>query len=252
MAAMRTIEHILDHQQESDKSFDITVIGAEPYGNYNRIMLSPVLAGEKKFHDIMLHKLSWYQEKGITLISGKTAIAIDREHKKVQLDDLTVCDYDQLLLATGSQPFILPISGSNLPGVMSYRTINDVETMHQVAQQYQQAVVIGAGVLGLEAAYGLHKQGMQVTVVHHQPSIMNRQLDRQAAWLLKLHLEDIGIKFYLQKKTAACEGTKRVEKVVFTDDSHIPADLVVMATGIRANTETSKGQRFRYRPWHYG
>ncbi len=236
MAAMRTIEHILSYQEAASTNFDITVVGAEPHGNYNRIMLSPVLAGEKHFSDIMLHTHEWYQNNNITLLAGKRVEQLDRAEKIATLDDGLVLHYDKLLLATGSDPFIIPVTGKELPGVLSYRTIEDVEEMQSIAKQHKHAVVIGAGVLGLEAAFGLQQQGMQVSVVHNAATIMNRQLDEKAACMLQQHLEGLGITFHLEKNSAACEGVERVEKLVFSDGEAIAADLVVMAVGVRANT----------------
>jgi len=235
MAAMRTVEHILDYQQNAKFTFDITVIGAEPHGNYNRIMLSPVLAGEKSFKDIMLHTKEWYAENNIELRAGVLVEDIDRKNKNVILEGGESLAYDQVLLATGSNPFIIPVQGKELPGVISYRTIEDVEAMKKAANSHKHAVVIGGGVLGLEAAFGLMKQGMKVSVVHNESEIMNRQLDKRASLMLQKHLEGMGMNFLLNKSTASCEGTSRVARVTFTAGPSVCADLVVMAVGVRAN-----------------
>ncbi|WP_372524110.1 NAD(P)/FAD-dependent oxidoreductase, partial [Sulfuricaulis sp.] len=162
MAGMRTVEELL--KLAPDK-YAITVFGAEPHPNYNRILLSPVLTGEKQFGEILLNDDAWYAEHGITLYKGKTVTEIDRRQRVVKASDGTSAAYDRLLLATGSNPFILPVPGKELPGVIVFRDFADVETMLTAAKQYRHAVVIGGGLLGLEAANGLMKQGMKVTVV---------------------------------------------------------------------------------------
>ena len=149
--------------------YDITVFGAEPHRNYNRILLSPVLAGEMTLPDIMLNDLDWYRDNGITLHAGKQVSKIDRVHRKVIAEDGTEAEYDRLLLATGSSPFILPVPGKDLPGVITYRDIADTEAMIDGGGKHKHAVVIGAGLLGLEAANGLALRGMDVTVVHLMP-----------------------------------------------------------------------------------
>ena len=177
MAGMRTVEELL--KLAPDK-YAITVFGAEPYVNYNRILLSPVLAGEKKPDDIVLNSEAWYAENGITLHKGKEIVAIDRRARKVTAKDGTVAEYTRLLLATGSNPFMLPIPGKDLEGVIGFRDMADVDKMLAAAQNFKHAVVIGGGLLGLEAANGLLKQGMKVTVIHLVETLMERQLDRAA------------------------------------------------------------------------
>ena len=157
MAGMRTIEELLAIAPDK---FDITIFGAEPHGNYNRIMLSPVLAGEKTVEQIMINDLPWYEEKGIRLHAGQAVVEIHRSRREVRAADGTVAPYDRLLLATGSNPFILPLPGNNLQGVIGFRDIHDVETMLAATRSGKNAVVIGGGLLGLEAANGLMKQGM--------------------------------------------------------------------------------------------
>ncbi|MBK8182951.1 MAG: NAD(P)/FAD-dependent oxidoreductase [Candidatus Competibacteraceae bacterium] len=237
MAGMRTLEELLAIAPDR---FDITVFGAEPHGNYNRILLSPVLAGEKTVDQIMINDLDWYAERGITLHAGREVIAIHRARREIEATDGTVARYDRLLLATGSTPFILPIPGNDLPGVIGFRDIHDVETMLAAAQTGQHAVVIGGGLLGLEAANGLMKQGMQVTVVHVLDTLMERQLDPAAAELLRAHLEERGLRFLMGANTAALIGEERVRAVHFKDGLEIPADLVVMAVGIRPNIALAK------------
>ncbi len=239
MAGVRTLEELLKHAPET---YDITVFGAEPHPNYNRILLSPVLAGEQTVDDIVLNSLDWYAEHNITLHLGKKVTKIDRTARKVIADDGTEADYDRLLLATGSNPFILPVPGKDLPGVISFRDIADVDAMVRASSQYKHAVVIGGGLLGLEAANGLMKRGMDVSVVHINDWLMERQLDEPAARLLQKSLEEKGMKFLLKKQTAELvAGTEgRVSAIKFKDGSEAPADLVVMAVGIRPNTELAE------------
>lgn len=237
MAGMRTLEELLAIAPDK---FDITVFGTEPHGNYNRIMLSPVLAGEKTIDQIMINDLGWYAERGITLHAGQEVTHINRARRQVYAADGTMASYDRLLLATGSNPFILPIPGNDLPGVIGFRDIKDVETMLTAAQTGKHAVVIGGGLLGLEAANGLMKQGMQVTVVHVLDTLMERQLDPVAADMLRASLEERGLRFLMGANTAAVLGEERVRAVRFKDGLEIPADLVVMAVGIRPNIELAK------------
>ena len=237
MAGVRTLEELLKLAPEK---YDITVFGSEPYGNYNRIMLSPVLAGEKTVDDIMLNDVEWYADNGITLYTGKTIKEIDRAGRKVVADDGTTADYDRLLLATGSNPFMIPVPGKDKDGVIAFRDIHDVDTMLAASREYSKAVVIGGGLLGLEAANGLMKQGMDVTVVHLLDSLMERQLDKPASALLKASLEERGMKFRMEAATAEIIGNGRARGVRFKDGSEIEADLVVMGVGIIPNTELAK------------
>ncbi|MDB5889057.1 MAG: nirB, partial [Rhodocyclales bacterium] len=239
MAGVRTIEEIL---KIAPDMYDITVFGAEPHPNYNRILLSPVLAGEMTIQDIILNDLDWYKDNGINLQTGKKIVTIDRKKRKVIADDGTEAEYDRLLLATGSNPFILPIPGKDLPGVISYRDIADTDAMIATAATHKHAVVIGAGLLGLEAANGLAIRGMDVTIVHIGDWIMERQLDRMAGLMLQQALEAKGMKFRLPVQTAELIAGEsgRVAAVKFKDGETIPADLVVMAAGIRPNTELAE------------
>ncbi len=233
MAGVRTLEELL---KIAPDLYDITVFGAEPHPNYNRILLSPVLAGEQTVDQIILNPLAWYAEHGITLHTGKTVASIDRVKRRVVADDGTTAPYDRLLIATGSMPFILPVPGKDLPGVIAYRDIADTEAMIDAAAKYKHAVVIGGGLLGLEAANGLKQRGMDVTVVHIMPWLMERQLDTTAGKLLQKSLEDRGLKFLIGAQTESLIGESRVRAVRFKDGTEIPADLVVMAAGIRPNT----------------
>ena len=242
MAGVRTLEELLKLTPEM---YDITVFGAEPYPNYNRIMLSPVLAGEQGIQDIILNDLGWYAEHNITLHLNKKVVRIDRRNKVVYAEDGTMAEYDRLLLATGSNPFILPVPGKELDGVIGYRDIHDTNAMIAAAEKYKHAVVIGGGLLGLEAANGLALRGMDVTVVHLMPWLMERQLDQDSAGMLQASLETKGLKFLLEKQTQELVGADgRVTAIrlkpalsnVEGDGTEIPADLVVMAVGIRPNT----------------
>ena len=237
MAGIRTVEELL---KVAPDAYEITVFGDEPYGNYNRIMLSPVLAGEKTIDEIMLNPESWYAENGITLHAGRKVVEIDRARRRVIADDGTSADYDRLLIATGSSPFILPVPGNDLEGVIGFRDIHDVETMIAASRKGKHAVVIGGGLLGLEAANGLMQQGMSVTVVHLLDTLMERQLDAPAATMLRKSLEERGLNFLMPAETEAIIGKDRVERVRFRDGTEIYADLVVMAVGIRPNTELAR------------
>jgi nitrite reductase (NADH) large subunit len=239
MAGVRTIEELL---KIAPDLYEITIFGAEPHPNYNRILLSPVLAGEQTIDEIVLNPLSWYEEHGITLHRGKKVVQVDRRRRIVRAEDGTEAEYDRLLLATGSNPFILPVPGKDLPGVIAYRDIADTDTMIETAKTHRHAVVIGGGLLGLEAANGLMLRGMDVTVVHISPWLMERQLDEAAGRLLQQSLEARGLKFRLQAQTEALLPAEdgRVGSVRFKDGSAIPADLVVMAAGIRPNTELAE------------
>jgi nitrite reductase (NADH) large subunit len=232
MAGVRTLEELLKLAPER---YEITVFGAEPHPNYNRILLSSVLAGEKRLSDIVLNDREWYQENGIALKTGDAVTGIDRIARNIITKRGETAAYDRLLIATGSNPFIIPVPGHEKQGVIGFRDIADVEAMLEAAGRCKKAVVIGGGLLGLEAANGLLKNGMDVTVVHLMDSLMERQLDKAAAGLLKASLESRGLRFMMEAQTAAITGGERVEGVRFADGSEIHADLVVMAVGIRPN-----------------
>lgn len=237
MAGMRTIEELL---KMSADEFDITVFGAEPQPNYNRILLSPVLSGEMSFQDTILNDWDWYEKNRITLHAGKTVTKIDRTRCVVETDDGIIVPYDRLLIATGSNPIMLPIPGIDLPGVLSYRSIADVGSMLSKATAGSRAVVIGGGLLGLEAANGLSLRGMDVSVVHLCDWPMERQLDKVGGGLLKDALEKRGLKFYLSRQTEAILGETIVTGLRFKDGEEIPADLIVMSAGIRPNIALAK------------
>ncbi|MCH7344695.1 nitrite reductase large subunit NirB [Pelomonas sp. CA6] len=246
MAGVRTLEELL---RIAPDLYEITVFGAEPHPNYNRILLSPVLAGEQTLDEIILNPLSWYESHGITLHLGCPVQRIDRVRRQVVAVDAAgreiTADYDRLLIATGSTPFMLPVPGRELAGVIAYRDIADTEAMIAAAARYRHAVVIGGGLLGLEAANGLMLRGMQVTVVHLGDWLMERQLDDQAGSLLCQQLSARGLRFELGVQTEALlpsarAGAERVGAVRFKDGREIPADLVVMAAGIRPNTRLAE------------
>jgi nitrite reductase (NADH) large subunit len=249
MSGVRALEELLKIAPEL---YDITVFGAEPHPNYNRILLSPVLAGEQTIDQIILNPLSWYEDNGITLHTAKKVVKIDRIRRLVIADDCTSAEYDRLLLATGSNPFVLPLPGKDLDGVIAYRDIADTHKMIDAALAHSHAVVIGGGLLGLEAANGLKQRGMDVTVVHIMPWLMERQLDAVAGKLLQGSLEQRGLKFMIGAQTAELLGSeqsrtngeapckRRVRAVRFKDGAEIPANLVVMAAGIRPNTELAE------------
>jgi nitrite reductase (NADH) large subunit len=243
MAGVRTLEELL---KIAPDLYDITVFGAEPHPNYNRILLSPVLAGEQTIDEIILNPLAWYAEHGITLHTSKKVVSVDRKQRVVKAEDGTEAEYDRLLISTGSNPFILPVPGKDLQGVIAYRDIADTNTMIETAKTHQHAVVIGGGLLGLEAANGLMLRGMQVSVVHVNPWLMERQLDEVAAKLLQKTLEERGLKFLMSAQTQALIGdaedgkSGRVKAIRFKDGTEVPADLVVMAVGIRPNVELAE------------
>ena len=239
MAGVRSLEELL---KIAPDLYEITVFGAEPHPNYNRILLSPVLAGEQKLEEIILNDWAWYQENNITLHAGYTVNDVDRVKRVVHATnakgETISAEYDRLILATGSNPFILPVPGKELKGVLAYRDIADTEAMIEAAAKYKHAVVIGGGLLGLEAANGLMKRGMTVSVVHVMPWLMERQLDDVAGKMLQKSLEDRGMSFLMGAQTQELVGGAdgRVKSVKFKDGTEVPADLVVMAVGIRPNT----------------
>ncbi|OJX70487.1 nitrite reductase large subunit NirB [Magnetospirillum sp. 64-120] len=237
MAGMRTVEELL---RRAPVRYDITVFGAEPHPNYNRIMLSSVLAGEKQIDDIVINPLSWYAEAGITLHTGDPVVAIDAKAKIVTSASGKAVPYDKLLLATGSKPLMPPLPGLELPGVVAFRDIADTDAMLKAAEAKQRAVVIGGGLLGLEAAWGLKRRGMPVALVHLMPTLMERQLDVEAGGMLQKDLTERGLHFFTSGQTERVLGEAKAEGVVLADGRSIPADLVVVAIGIRPNVDMGK------------
>ncbi|WP_172122243.1 MULTISPECIES: nitrite reductase large subunit NirB [unclassified Devosia] len=233
MASGRMLEHLFE---AAPGRFDVTLFGAEPRGNYNRIMLSPVLAGEKRYEDIVTHAPDWYASHGVQCRFGQAVTRIDRQARTVWAEGVET-RYDRLVIATGSAPFILPIAGRDLPGVRAFRDLDDVDAMVAIAgQPGAKAVVIGGGLLGLEAAAALRRRGMDVVVLHLAAHLMDRQLDAAAGYLLQRELEGRGIKVHCKAQTKAILGNGRAEAVLLEDGTVYPADLVVMAAGIRPET----------------
>jgi nitrite reductase (NADH) large subunit len=237
MAPGRMLEHLLEAAPDR---YAITIFNAEPRVNYDRIMLSPLLSGEKEFEQIIIHGDGWYIKNGITLYKGHRITAIDRDTRTVTSDHGVVQPYDKLVIATGSVPFILPVPGNTLAGVLTYRDLDDVNAMLLAAQSRAKAVVIGGGLLGLEAAAGLRARDMDVSVLHLMPTLMERQLDPAAGYLLQHAIEARGIKVITKASTKAILGEKKVEGVELADGRIIPATLVIMAAGIRPSTGLAK------------
>ncbi len=237
MAGCRAVEELIARDPHR---YRVTIFGAEPHVNYNRIMLSPVLAGEKTFDEIVINDAAWYVDNAIELVSSDPVQAIDRAAKTVTARSGRSVSYDKLLIATGSDPFIIPVPGKDLPGVISFRDMADVDHMLAAAGAGGDAVVIGGGLLGLEAAHGLTLRGMKVTVIHLMPTLMERQLDEAAGWLLKSALEARGQTILTEAHTAAIVGDGRVEGVALKDGTVIPASLVVMAVGIRPSVALAR------------
>lgn len=237
MAGVRTIEHLL---KLAPDSYDITIIGDERHPNYNRIMLSSVLAGDADMKEIIINDWAWYEQHQIKLITGHKVLRIDTKLHLITTDLGAQFAFDRVIIATGSKPFILPIAGSDKEGVIAFRNIQDCETMMEASKHYKKAVVIGGGLLGLEAARGLIHLGMHTTVVHIHDYLMERQLDEPAARMLQRELEAQGMTFLLNKQSASIIGRKRVKALQFADGSEVQTDLIVMAVGIRPNIELAK------------
>jgi nitrite reductase (NADH) large subunit len=238
MAGVRTLEELLAIAPDL---YEITVFGDEPHGNYNRILLSPVLAGEQTLDEIMLNDRAWYERHGITLHAGAQVVEIDRGRRLVRSNQGHEVHYDRAIVATGSRPIVLPVPGADLDGVVTFRDIQDVERMLEAAQRHRSAAVIGGGLLGLEAAHGLAARGMEVTVVHLLSSLMEKQLDPAAAGLLRASLEARGIHFRLEAQTERVLGRDRATGLRFGDGTELTCDLVVMAVGIRPNKDLAEG-----------
>lgn len=236
MASGRVLEHLFDTNPDA---YDVTLFNTETRGNYNRIMLSPVLSGEKTYEEIVTHDDGWYADNNVTCRFGEAVDRIDRDKKVVEGANGPVA-YDKLLIATGSAPFIIPVPGKDLPGVISYRDLDDTNAMIDACGKGGSAVVIGGGLLGLEAAAGLAMRGMTVTVLHLMGHLMERQLDPAAGYLLRKDLERRGITVITQASTKEIIGTDRVEGVLLESGETLPADLVVMAVGIRPETGLAK------------
>ncbi|WP_100400686.1 nitrite reductase large subunit NirB [Bacillus sp. FJAT-44742] len=234
MAGLHCIEELLKIDNEK---YEITIFGSEPHINYNRIMLSSLLQGSSTVEEITLNDWQWYQDNNITLYTGEKVLQIDSENRMIVTDKGREVDYDRLILATGSVPFILPLPGVEKEGIISFRTIEDCEQMIKASKTVNKAVVIGGGLLGLEAAKGLLNRGMEVAVVHRDDYLMNNQLDRMAGEMLQRELESQGMKFYLSRNTKEFLGEDHVTGLQFENGEMIEADLVVMAAGVKPNIE---------------
>ncbi|PZO63514.1 MAG: nitrite reductase large subunit [Paracoccus denitrificans] len=232
MASGRLLEHLTE---AAPGKFQVTLFNAEPRGNYNRLMLSPVLSGEKTYEDIITHDADWYAERGVDCRFGESVVQIDRQTKTVR-SQKSSAQYDALVIATGSAPFIIPVAGKDLPGVVSYRDLEDTNAMIEAGLAGKDAVVIGGGLLGLEAAAGMAARGAKVTVIHLMGHLMERQLDPAAGYLLQKDLERRGIRVHCKGATKAILGRDRAEAVLLEDGTVYPADLVCMAVGIRPET----------------
>ncbi|WP_417723405.1 nitrite reductase large subunit NirB [Salipiger sp.] len=234
MASGRVLEHL---RETAPDAFDITLFNAEPRGNYNRIMLSPVLSGEKSYEEIVTHDDAWYAGNAITCRFGEKVVSIDRD-RKVVVGEKGEVPYDKLVIGTGSSAFIIPVPGHKLPGVVAFRDVEDTTAMVEASgKPGGKAVVIGGGLLGLEAAAALRLRGMDVTVLHIMGHLMERQLDEAAGYLLRKDLERRGINVLLKASTKEIVGEERVEAVHLEDGTVLPCDIVVMAVGIRPSVK---------------
>ena len=236
MAGIRAVEEIL---KRAPDRFDVTVFGAEPHVNYNRVLLSPLLAGEVSFDEIVTHDRAWYAAHGVTLFAGEAVTRIDPQARRVHGANGTRADYDVAIVATGSNPIVLPVPGANLPGVVTFRDVGDVRRMQEAARRHRRAVVVGGGLLGIEAATGLRAIGMDVTLVHLMPTLMERQLDAAAGALLRREIEARGIRVLTSANTTAILRGSRVNTVRL-EDGELDANLVVMAVGIRPNVALAR------------
>jgi nitrite reductase (NADH) large subunit len=234
MAAARLVEEL---NARALGRYAVAVVGDEPRLAYNRVLLSSVLAREVSRGDIELKTGDWWRKHGVTLLYGHRAISIDADIRRVRLANGATLPYAKLVLATGSKAIRLNVPGMDMPGVITFRDLGDVASMEQAAKTHKRAAVIGGGLLGLEAAYGLAKAGMEVSVIHLMDRLMERQLDARASAMLKSAVEAKGIAVHLDAETAAIKGPHRAEKVLLKDGREIAADLVVVAAGIRANSD---------------
>jgi nitrite reductase (NADH) large subunit len=237
MAAMRLVEEL---SARALGRFAIAVVGEEPRLAYNRVLLSSVLAREVAHHEIELKPAAWWRARGVTLLYGHRVTGIDADIHRVLLAGGATLPYARLVLATGSRPIRLSVPGMDLPGVMTFRDLGDVAAIEAAATKRTKAVVIGGGLLGLEAAYGLAKAGAEVAVVHLMDRLMERQLDARAAAMLRQELKARGIAVHLEAETAAIRGASCVEAVALKDGRDLSADLVVVAAGIRPNVELAR------------
>ncbi len=232
MASVRLLEELVAGDAAA---FEITVVGAEPEVGYNRVLLSALLAGDVKPQDAVLRETSWYRRHGIALVTGKSVLAVDTDENVARLDDGTTLGFDRVVFTTGSDAIRLPLPGAALPGVISFRDTKDIAAMEAAAAAQKSVAVIGGGLLGLEAAYGLAKLGCEVTLIHVMDRLMERQLDGKAGAMLRRAIEAKGVNVLLQKQTIRILGEKKVMGLAFVDGSTLPCDMVVFAVGIRPN-----------------
>ena len=237
MAATRLVEELT---RRALGRHAIAVVGAEPHRAYNRVLLSSLLAGEIARDELELRSADWWRERGVTTLYGQPVAHIDRSAKMVSLTDGTMLPYGKLVLATGSQPIRLPVAGNDKPGVITFRDHRDVDAMTFAARRGARAVVIGGGLLGIEAAYGLARAGARVKLVHLMDRMMERQLDEQAAAYLQRDVERLGIEVLLEAETRIIHGDAKAEAVELADGRLLPADMVVMAAGIRPSGELAR------------
>jgi nitrite reductase (NADH) large subunit len=237
MAAARFVEEL---SRRALGRYAVAVVGEEPQLAYNRVLLSAVLAKEVPPSEVVLRSAAWWRERGVTLLYGHAAVAIDPHIRRVRLANGATLPYGNLVLATGSRPIRLGVPGMGLRGVLTFRDLGDVAAIAGAAAPGSKAAVIGGGLLGLEAAYGLAKAGVQTSVIHLMDRLMERQLDDRAAAMLRRAVEQKGIAVHLEAETAALRGARRVEAVELADGRVIEADLVVVAVGIRANVELAR------------
>ncbi|GJE28980.1 Nitrite reductase [NAD(P)H] [Methylobacterium organophilum] len=238
MASLRFLERLTER---APGRYDVTVVGAEPVAAYNRVLLSSLLGGEVDEAACGFRPLSWYDDHGIRLITGAPVTQIDRENGLAIVGETHVLPFDRLVLAIGSLPIRLPLPGIDLPGVLTFRDFADVAAIRKAAVEHAKAVVIGGGLLGLEAAVGLARLGVDTTLIHVMDRVMERQLDHHAARLVRAAMEARGVKVMLSADTAAIEGDGKVERLVMKDGTVVPADLVVMSVGIRASMALAQG-----------
>jgi nitrite reductase (NADH) large subunit len=237
MSGLRTIEDLLEINKDK---YEITIYGEEPHVNYNRIMLSYILSCEKTFEDTIINHQSWYEQNNITLNKGDKVISIDKNNKTIKSQSGKIESYDKLLIATGSKAFIPKTKGSQLENVIAFRTKADVDAIISTIRKDKTAVVVGGGLLGLEAAYGIAMHGIKTILVHRSGSILSQQLDSTGGRLLQKNLESYGIEFKLNTTIDEINGDGIVENVSFTDGVSVESNLVVFATGIVPNTQIAK------------
>jgi nitrite reductase (NADH) large subunit len=237
MASLRFLERLTER---APGLYDVTVVGAEPQAAYNRVLLSSLLGGEVDEGACAFRGLDWYADHGIRLITGAPVTEIDRENGLVMVGEAHVLPFDKLVLAVGSLPIRLPKPGMDLPGVLTFRDLADVAAIRRAAVAHARAIVIGGGLLGLEAAVGLARLGVDTTLLHVMDRLMERQLDHAAAGLVKRAMEARGVKVLLKADTASVEGDGRVERLVLADGTVLPADLVVMSVGVRPNVALAR------------